>query len=158
MLPPVMHKTRRPPPGMTRRSLIQAVPALGLGLALPAARACEFQIHTLRVTHPWTRATRLDADHAVLCMRIDEVTADDRLIGARTPVAGRTEMSDGGPVDLRVPAGSEFELAEQGLHVRLLDLKHPLQVGRSYPLDLEFEVGGTLFASLSVDFTAMRFR
>lgn len=145
-------------PQYPRRLFLHAGAASLAAGYLPRARACEYLLSNLRVTHPWTRATDAGAAHAVLCMRIDEVSADDRLVAVRTPVAGSAAMPDGRPVDLAVRAGSEIELAESGLHIRLLDLRHALQVGRSYPLELQFENGGPVFASLSVDFTAMRFR
>lgn len=131
-------------------------------MAAPAARACEFQTGILRVTHPWTRATLEGADTAVLCMRIDEVLQDDRLIGAQSPVAAGATMAGQGQtgraVDLPLPAGSTVDMHEDGLHLRLTGLRHALQAGREYPLTLEFERSGLLLARLSVDFTALRFR
>ena len=115
----------------------------GLALAgaawLPAIQACEVQGEFLRVTHPWTRATGPDAEFAVLCMRIDEVTADDRLIGLHTPVADGVELAGaqrGAPLDLAIPAGSDLEMHEHGLHLRLAPLRLALHAGRSYPLRL----------------------
>lgn len=144
-----------------RRHLLRTGLALGAVCALRPARACEYQADYLRVTHPWTRATAADASTAVLCMRLDEVTATDRLIGASTPVASAVEMGGalgGQPVDLLVPQGSVVELHEDGPHLRLTGLRHALQTGREYPLTLEFERSGTVLARLSVDFTALRFR
>ena len=65
-----------------------ALGATGLGALHRPARACEFFSSHLRIWHPWTRATRVDADTARLCMRFDEVQTSDRLIGVKTPVAG----------------------------------------------------------------------
>jgi periplasmic copper chaperone A len=146
-----------------RRIALRAGLAAGAACATWAlpARACEFHGGTLRVTHPWTRATAADATVAVLGMRIDEVSEDDRLIGARSPVAQGAEMggADGGrPVDVAIPTGSVIELHDSGVHLRLTGLKQPLQVGREYPLELVFERSGLLLARLSVDFTVMRFR
>ncbi len=148
---------KRPP----RRRFLCAAFASGLGMAAPGLQACEFQTGWLRVTHPWTRATADGADSAVLCMRIDEVAQDDRLIHAQSPVAAGAEMvTASGPqrIDLPLLAGSTLEMHEDGLHLRLTGLRHGLQAGREYPLTLEFERSGLLLARLSVDFTAMRFR
>jgi periplasmic copper chaperone A len=144
-----------------RRWVLRTGLAVAAGAAWPLARACEFHAGTLRVTHPWTRATAADATTAVLCMRIDEVSLADRLIGASTPVATGAEM--GGPepglaVDVPIEVGSTVELDDSATHLRLTGLKHPLQTGREYPLTLTFERSGLLLARLSVDFTAMRFR
>lgn len=146
---------------LQRRSIVRAGLAACVLAAWPSARACEFHAGNLRVTHPWTRATALDAQTAVLCMRIDEVVEADRLIGARTPVATGAEMGGpehGRPVDVPIAQGSVIELFEEGLHLRLTGLRHGLQVGREYPLELEFERTGLLLARLSVDFSTLRFR
>jgi periplasmic copper chaperone A len=143
-----------------RRLALQALWAASLGWALPQARACEFYTGLLRVTHPWTRATASDATTAVLCMRLDEVTTADRLIGASTPVATGAEMGGvepGRSVDIPVPVDQITELTEDGPHIRLTGLKHALQVGRDYPLTLEFERSGLVLARMSVDFTTTRF-
>ena len=143
-----------------RRLALRAASVACLGAVWPAARACEIYTGLLRVTHPWTRATTADATTAVLCMRLDEVTTADRLIGVSTPVATGAEMGGAQPglaVNIAVPADTVTELSEAGVHVRLTGLKHPLQVGRDYALTLEFERSGTVLARLSVDFTTQRF-
>ncbi len=137
-----------------RRAVLRAGLALGASLLVPPVRACEFFSSTMRITHPWTRATGPDP-FAVLYMKFDEVTATDRLIGVETPVAEDAEMILEGarvPVNFLIPAGIETLLSEQGTHIRLISLKHPLLVGRAYPLTLTFEKGGTLLTQLSVDY------
>lgn len=150
-------------PQPDRRQLLRQGLALAGALALPAARACEVQAEFLRITHPWTRATAPDAAFAVLCMRIDEVTADDRLVGVQTPVAdgvwlpqrltdASTAHATAQPLDLPIPAGSHIEMHEQGLHLRLAPLRLALEAGRMYPLELHFARSGVVRATLSVDF------
>ena len=137
-----------------RRTVLRAGLALGASLIVPTARACEFFSGTLRITHPWTRATGNDP-FAVLGMKFDELTQTDRLIGVEAPVAGGTELVQEGvatEVNLLIPEGSEVVLGEQELHIRLLALKHPLLVGRSYPLALVFERGGAVLTRLNVDY------
>lgn len=141
-----------------RRDVLHAGLALCASLALPAARACEFTSSTLRVTHPWTRATESDARFAVVCMKIDEVIEADRLIGVETPVAAGAELAgagEGGSVNLLIPPGRETLLSEEGVHIRLLGLAGPLLVGRAYPLSLMFEKGGLMYAQLNVDYTSL---
>ena len=79
-------------PATRRRSLLCAGFALGAAAVVPAARASEFMTSTLRVTHPWTRATSHDATSAELCMKFDEVMQSDRLILVASPVAAGAEM------------------------------------------------------------------
>lgn len=140
-----------------RRELLRAGLALCAAFALPAARACEFYAATLRVTHPWTRATEPGAAHALLCMKIDEVSRDDRLIGVETPVAAGAELVRDGAaseLSLAIPKGRELLLEEAGTHIRLVGLAHPLEVARSYPLKLVFEQGGSVLTTLNVDYAS----
>ena len=149
-----MHST------LDRRRLLRATVALGTALALPRARACEFMTTTLRVTHPWTRASAVDASTAVLGMKFDEVSQSDRLVLVSTPVATGAEMGgllQSPAVDFVIAEGSETYLDESGTFVRLLGLRFPLLTGRSYPLTLGFEKGGTYTTTLSVDYPSLRF-
>lgn len=146
-----------------RRTVLQAGLALCASLVVPRARGCEYFTSTMRITHPWTRATAPDATFAVLCMKFDEVTETDRLIGVETPVAEAAELVDGKEsaaagraLSFLIPAGRETLLSDNGTHIRLLGLKQPLFVGRSYPLELAFEKGGTVIATLNVDFLGLR--
>ncbi len=150
-----------------RRSVLQAGLAAGLSLALPAARACEYFSPTLRVTHPWARASAPGASVARVSMKFDDVSQDDRLIGVHTPVASGAELAGPGAepdarpdarpgadtgLNLAIPSGRETLLSEGGLHLRLTGLQLPLEVGRSYPLKLVFERGGTVNATLNIDY------
>jgi copper(I)-binding protein len=138
-----------------RRDVLRAGLVLCASLAVPPARACEFITSTLRITHPWTRATAPDATSAVLCTRFDQVTETDRLIGVDTPVASGAELvvdGVGGKVDFLIPQGRETFLSDDGTHIRLLGLEHPLEVGRSYPLTLVFQKAGEVQAQLNVDY------
>ncbi len=149
-------------PALRRRQLMIALGATGLGALHRPARACEFFSSHLRIWHPWTRATRVDADTARLCMRFDEVQTSDRLIGVKTPVAGGARLAGPGApqgeagLSLAIPAGQELTLSEDGLHIELLDLQQPLQIGRSYPLRLIFEHAEPVNAMLNVDYAGLR--
>lgn len=147
----------RPFTPLQRRAVMQlgmAVPLAAVAALLPRpARACEFFAPTLRIYRPWSRATAEGDAHAVLCMTFDEVTRSDRLLAVHTPVAERVVLQRAGTaaaVDLALPAGSCTELDEGGLHLRLLGLRHPLGVGRNYPLELRFEHDGTVVGDFDV--------
>jgi copper(I)-binding protein len=146
-------------PALNRRLVLRTALAGCAGLALPSARACEFFASSLRVYHPWTRETDELDDHAVVCMKFDEVSQSDRLIGVQTPVASGCELvgpQGVGPVNLAIPIGQELELRETDTHLRLVGLQQLLLQGRAYPLTLHFERGGRLETLLSVDFTRAR--
>lgn len=141
---------------LDRRHLLRAAMAGSLAAYLPQARACEFFGTNLRITHPWTRASAAGASTAIVSMKFDEVTQADRLIGLETPVAAGAEMgglrTDSNKLGFALAAGQNYELSEAGVFIRLLGLKHPLELGRSYPLTLVFEHSGAITAELSVDF------
>jgi copper(I)-binding protein len=148
-----------PQPALHRRHLLLALGATVLARPAPA---CEYFSSHLRIWHPWTRATRVDAESAKLCMRFDEVQARDRLIGVETPVAAGARLAgpgvaaDSKGLSLLIPAGQELTLTEDGLHIELLDLQQPLQVGRSFALRLIFESAGAVEATLNVDYAGLR--
>jgi hypothetical protein len=156
LLPPHL-PTRQPmaAPRAGRRRLLGAAAALAAGALCPPARAFEVVAEYLRITHPWTRGTAPGASFGVLCMKLDEVLEDERLIGVRTPVADGVRLAGSAPdvpLDLAIPAGSLIEMHEQGLHLQLTGLRLDLEAGRSYPLELQFARSGVVRAVLSVDF------
>jgi copper(I)-binding protein len=138
-----------------RRHWLRASAALAAAAALPSARACEFWSTTLRITHPWSRASRPGETEAVVCMKFDDVQQADRLVRVVTPVARSADI--GGllarpQVDFAIPEGQTTLLAEEASFLRLRDLNHPLEIGRAYPFTLVFEHGGEVQALLSIDF------
>jgi periplasmic copper chaperone A len=135
-----------------RRGVLHSIAVLGISTLTPKVHACEYFASTLR---PWTRATAPDARFAVVCMKLDEVSEAERLVGVQTPVAEGAEIVGPGArpgVDLSIPAGSEIQMSEHGLHLRLLGLRHPLEAARSYPLVLHFEKAGAVSTTLNVDY------
>ncbi len=138
-----------------RRQVLQAGLALGASFVLPQpARACEFFTTTLRITHPWARATEGDDTSAIVSIKFDQVLETDRLIGVETPVAQGAEMggvAGSRQVDFLIPKGEETNLGETGIHLRLTGLNHPLEIARTYPLRLIFEKSGAVEADLSID-------
>src|SRR5262245_60652509 len=88
---------------MHRRTALQAGAALCASLFVPPARGCEFFSNTLRITHPWTRATNSTAS-AIVCMSFDEAMETDRLIGVETPVAESVQLVG----DMLIPQGGKL--------------------------------------------------
>jgi periplasmic copper chaperone A len=142
-------------PIICRRTLLQGGLALGASLMLPSARACEFFTSTLRVTHPWTRASLDGATTAIVCMKIDQVVKTDRLIGVETPMATGAELvgvEGRHGVNLLILKDQELVLGESGLQLRLVGLTQPLLLARSYPMRLIFEKGGVMNSELNIDY------
>lgn len=138
-----------------RRSLLRSGLALALAPLAGSSRACEFYAPNFTLIHPWTRASRPGASSAVVCMKFQDVTQADRLIGVQTLVADGAELGGavaGPALDFAIPPGQTSELAEAGVYLRLVGLKFPLEMARSYPMTLVFAQAGEIRATLNVDY------
>lgn len=141
-----------------RRGVLHAGLALGVSLVAPSAHACEIVTGNLTIVHPWTRASADGATSAIVCMTFQDVTQTDRLIGAQTVVAEGAEMGGDAAaagVNFVIQEGQTSVLSEAGVHLRLVGLRFPLQMGRSYPMTLNFLKAGAIRASLSVDYARL---
>lgn len=88
--------------------------------------------------------------------------ADDKLLGASSPVAGRVEvhsttMDDAvmqmremaGGVDL--PAGQAVSLTPGGMHLMLMELRQPLMAGQTIEVQLRFQNAAPLNVQMHVE-------
>lgn len=124
----------------------------------PAA-AHDFKASDLHIVHPYALPSRPGiTTGAVYFVGIrNGGKADDRLLSAATPVAGRVEihrmqMLPGDVMEMRevpaldIPAGATMAMkrgAPDGYHLMLIDLKSPLKDGDRFPVTLTFERAGT---------------
>lgn len=135
-----------------------------LALLLPSPAFCEGAklAEALQIDHPIARATPPGARTGAVYMIVSNASNEsDRLIRASTPIAAGVvfhQMTvDGGVMKMRavpsfeVRAGGRLELAPNGYHLMLLDLKQPLRVGERFPLTLTFEDAGTVLVSVTVE-------
>lgn len=117
---------------------------------------------SIDVTHAWARATAAAGENGAVYMMIsNHGTADDRLMGASTTVAAKTELhitlNENGVMKMRpiadvaVKAGGSAEFKPGGMHVMLLGLKQPLKAGDSFPLTLSFEKAGAVKIMVMVE-------
>jgi copper(I)-binding protein len=143
------------------RQAFLAVAVLSLAFA-GLADAHDYQAGTIKVDHPWTRATAPGAQVGVGYMKItNNGAAPVQLVGASTPVAAKVEVHtmsmEGGVMRMRavpsltIPARSTVELKSGGLHLMLIGLKKPLVVEDLVPLTLNFSGGITLDVELYVE-------
>jgi copper(I)-binding protein len=131
-------------------------------LALPLLLAASGAIAgELTVTSAWARATPPGAGMGAIYLRIEnDSTKSDRLLKLKTTVATsagvhRTEIVEGiarmrEVVVLHVAPGEKVEFAPGGLHVMLMGLKEPLVAGKTFELELAFEVAGPRRVVVSV--------
>jgi hypothetical protein len=127
---------------------------LFLALALTAALARPAAADpTIVISDAWSRATVAQAGDGVVYLTIaNHGTADDRVVGAATPVATKAELhttlDDHGVMkmrplaDLPVKAGKTAAFKPAGAHIMLIGLKQRLKVGDDFPLTLTFAKAG----------------
>jgi len=107
----------------------------------------------LAVASAWARATPPGVSVGVVYFNLDNGSAmSDRLLKLKTSVAAsagvhRTEIVEGVArmrevAVLHVAPGEKIEFAPGGLHVMLMGLKKPLVAGKTFELELAFEVAG----------------
>ena len=107
----------------------------------------------LTVTSAWSRATPPGAGMGAIYLHIENgSTKSDRLLKLKTAVAAsagvhRTVIEEGiarmrEVAVLHVAPGEKVEFAPGGLHVMLMGLKKPLVAGKTFELELVFEVAG----------------
>jgi copper(I)-binding protein len=128
--------------------------ALMLGAFVSAAQAHDYNIGSLHIDHPWSRAVPSGAKVAAGYMTIENKgTTPDRLIAVSSDIAGKTQIHemtmDGGVMKMRpvekgieIAPGQTVKLAPNGYHVMLMDLKQPPKEGESFSGTLVFEKAG----------------
>ena len=117
----------------------------------------------IQVENAWARPTPPSAKTAAAYLTLTNTGADDHLVSASTPVAGKAEVhetkNENGVMKMRpagavdVKPGAKTALQPGGLHVMLMDLKKPLADGQSFPLTLVFEKAGKVDTSVHVQRT-----
>jgi copper(I)-binding protein len=140
-------------------ALILAAVCLVAGNAL----AHDYAAGSLKIDHPWTRATPKGAAVAGGYLKITNTgAAPDRLVGGTFASAGRFEIHEmktengvmtmrGIPGGLEIKPGQTVEFKPGGYHVMFMDLKTPLQQGRSVKGTLVFEKAGTVEVEYAVE-------
>lgn len=127
----------------------------GALVALAAVPAVSHAAETVSVSNAWVRATAPGQKTAGAYMELTG-SADAALIAVETPVAGKAELHsmsmEAGVMRMR-PIGKialPAKLAPGGLHVMLLDLRHPLKEGDRVPLTLTIRGAGGRQSTVNV--------
>lgn len=141
---------------------------LSLGAALVAglastAPAQKFEVKSIVVDQPWTRATPGGAKVAGGYMTITNTGSEaDRLVGGTLPQAGRFEVHEMKMENnvmqmrplvsgLEIKPGEKVELKPGGYHVMFMDLHEPLKQGDKLKGQLRFEKSGTVDVEYRVE-------
>lgn len=126
------------------------------GTLLCAATVCahEYYAKSFTVIHPWAEATGEGVRNAPVYVKFDQVTAGDKLLSAHTPHAEKVELRTATDLLSTEPIviidGTTLELTPGTAHLTMVNLKEPLQWGRSYPMTLVFEQSGPIGVMVSI--------
>jgi periplasmic copper chaperone A len=120
------------------------------------ARAADYDIGSIHISQPWSRATPKGAASGAGYMTVtNKGTAPDRVSCVSSDASAQCQihtmtMEDGvmkmRPVEggLEILPGQTITLKPGGFHIMLLDLKHPLEQGQSVKATLKFDHAGTV--------------
>ena len=132
-----------------------------LAAAVLAAVPALAQAQSIQVEHPWARATAPNAKAGGVFMTLTDSGAPDKRIAAASPVAGMAEVhrtvEENGvmkmlPVDaIDLAPGNKVTLAPGGYHVMLMDLKHQLKQGDTFPITLTFAKAAPITVTVTVE-------
>lgn len=133
--------------------------ALGASLMLFSGAALA-QGSDVQITNAWARATPGGAQTAAAYVTVESPTGD-RLTGASTPAAQKTELHEmtmeGSVMKMRpvegidLPAGEPVTLKPGGYHIMLTGLAKPLKEGETFPLTLDFAKAGAKQVNVTVE-------
>jgi periplasmic copper chaperone A len=137
--------------------------SLGLIVALavqvawsPFAQAADYDVGSIHISQPWSRATPKGASSGAGYMTItNKGSAPDTVNCVSSDSSAQCQIHtmtmDGGvmkmrPVEggLEIKPGETVTLKPGGLHIMLLDLKHPLEAGQNLKATLKFDHAGTV--------------
>ena len=153
----------------TRRSIATATLAFTFSLvsvsgpfaADEAGKTSKTMVGSIRIVEPWARASAGMAMVGAAYLTLENTGATaDRLVEAASPVATKTELHthivEGDIMRMRavesidLPPGEIVQFQPGGLHVMLIGLTAPLQMGEHFPLTLTFAEGGTTTVEVKV--------
>jgi len=143
--------------GMNNFCAASAAAAFAALLAVtPAAQAADYDVGSIHISQPWSRATPKGASSGAGYMTItNKGNAPDRLTCVSSDASAECQIHtmtmDNGvmkmrPVEggLEILPGQTITLKPGGFHMMLVDLKHPLEPGNSIKATLKFEHAGTV--------------
>ena len=146
-------------PGIAAGSAIvtaQLILQLILAVSAVPVRAADYDVGTIHIAQPWARATPKGATAGAGYMTItNNGTAPDRVSCVASDASAQCQIHsmtmDGGvmkmrPVEggLEIKPGETVTLKPASLHVMFLDLKQPLEEGKTVKATLKFDNAGTI--------------
>jgi len=146
---------------MTNRTIISRGLAAACALALTqfaaaTAQATDYNVGPIQISAPWARATPKGASSGAAYMTItntgktpDKVSCVSSDASAQCQI--HTMTMDNGVMQMRpveggleIKPGETVTLKPGGLHVMLVNLKHPLEQGNTVKATLKFDSAGSV--------------
>jgi len=138
------------------RGLAAAVALTFVQFAATAAQATDYNVGPIQITAPWARATPKGASSGAAYMTItntgktpDKVSCVSSDASAACQI--HTMTMDSGVMQMRlveggleIKPGETVTLKPGGLHVMLVNLKHPLEQGSTIKATLKFDAAGSV--------------
>ena len=130
--------------------------AAAAALISPAAAAGDYNLGSIHISQPWSRATPKGAASGAGYMTItNKGDAPERVSCVSDDASGQCQIHsmsmEGGvmkmrPVEggLEIKPGESVALKPGGNHMMFLALKHPLEQGQTVKVTLKFEHAGTI--------------
>jgi copper(I)-binding protein len=121
-----------------------------------AAHAAEYDVGSIHISQPWSRATPKGAKAGAGYMTItNKGTTPDKVSCISDDASAQCEIHsmtmEGGvmkmrPVEggLEITPGETVTLVPSGFHVMFRDLKHPLEEGKTVKATLKFDKAGSV--------------
>ena len=129
-------------------------------LSVAPGLAAEYDVGSIHIAQPWSRATPKGAKAGAGYMTItNKGTTPDKVSCVSDDASGQCEIHsmtmEGGvmkmrPVEggLEIKPGETVTLAPSGFHVMFPDLKHPLQQGKTVKVTLKFDTAGVSMSNI----------
>ncbi len=120
------------------------------------AQAADYDVGSIHITTPWARATPKGAASGAGYMAVtNKGTAPDRVSCVSSEVSAKCQIHsmtmDNGvmkmrPVEggLEINPGETVTLKPSSMHIMFVDLKEPLEAGKTVAATLQFEKAGTV--------------
>jgi periplasmic copper chaperone A len=136
-------------------SMVTGVSAFVLAQLAPTL-AADYDVGSIHITQPWSRATPKGATTGAGYMTItNKGTTADKVSCVSDDASTQCEIHsmtmEGGvmkmrPVEggLEIKPGETVTLAPSGFHIMFRQLKHPLEQGKTVKATLKFEKAGTV--------------
>jgi iron complex outermembrane receptor protein len=137
------------------------IPLLAALMVAPAI-AHQYELGKLVIGHPWSRPTAAGVPMGVAYLSItNNGTAPEVLTGASSPAAAsvqfhQTTISEGMArmrplTEITIAPGATVKIEPGGIHLMLVDLKAPLELGKFVPLTLVFRKAGSITVHLAIE-------